>query len=67
MKYIFCTALMFLLTLQAWAQSEDKASGMEYPDRHGGTVYLPLGDASFVDGVVKPPWQQSPQRGACPG
>lgn len=44
-----CSLALFLFSLDAHAQASD---GKEYPDGHGGSVYLPLGDVSFADTVV---------------
>ncbi|WP_169578567.1 OmpA family protein [Salinimicrobium terrae] len=52
MKFTIYTILIFLFTFQVSAQEGDRTSGKEYPDGEGGTVYLPLGDASFADAVV---------------
>lgn len=52
MKSVICTFLILFITLQIWGQQNKTSSGKEYPDGKGGTVYLPLGDASFVDAVV---------------
>lgn len=52
MKWTINTIVIFLLTFQLSAQEGGATSGKEYPDGEGGTVYLPLGDASFADAVV---------------
>src|SRR6056297_3590704 len=52
MKFTIYTIFICLITLQLSAQEEDRTSGKEYPDGQGGTVFLPLGDASFADAVV---------------
>lgn len=62
MKFTICTIIICLFTLQFSAQEGDKTSGKEYPDGQGGTVYLPLGDASFADEVVSNhPGEKAPE------
>ena len=47
-----CLAMSLLLSVQAQADDPDARGGKVYPDGHGGTVYLPLGDVSFTDQAV---------------
>ncbi len=49
---IFLLAVALLLGAGRGASASTE-QGAEYPDGHGDTVFLPLGDLSFADGVVK--------------